>query len=213
MKLICSLLAVLMLTVGCGGTGLYQYHGVEPEANNQHARTMPVYVDKNFNTYEISVIVNVVNEWNYALNGYMTFVISPRLIDSSDKTYLKRLDAQITRTNEGIMLIGVDHDNPMVKKVVDEVDGVLAFVNGLGESASVMAVLRDRIGGKNLHKILLHEFGHALGGMHVSAPSLMYPYLSYRQRDCIDKITASQVATHNGLDLNHMNYCATPNFE
>lgn len=215
MKFITMLFVFLLGVSGCAtmSPGLYQYHHVESEANNQHMKIYPLYVDKSFDKNELETLVKVVNEWNYVLNGYMRFEIDQRFIDHEDTDALKKLAAKINETHEGILIVGVDHDSPLVSDVVEEGDGVLAFVDGLGDRAHFMAVLRDRIGHRNLHKILLHEFGHAMGGRHVEALSLMYPYVGYQQMDCVDKITAAQVANHYKLDLTHMNYCSTPNFE
>ncbi len=212
MKKLLGLLVVLAAMVGCSGK-FYEYRSVAPEANNQHFQVKPIFIDKTFNAEELATINQVVAEWNYVLNGYMVWKIEVQSLDHTDTKALTRLSKTIRQTHEGIVLIGLDHDDELVEDEIDEYDGTLAFVNNLGDRAHFMVVIRDRMGYKSLHKILLHEFGHAMGGHHVGTESLMFPYYGHQQRDCVDKITAAQVATYHELNLAHMNFCPTPNFE
>lgn len=205
-------IALLAMVSGCGTT-LYQYHSVDAEVNNQHYKIFPIYVDKSFNAQELATVDQVVADWNYVLNGYMKIQVQPVKFTHSDETTTDTLLEKIKQTNEGLMMVGANHDDPLIENSVADGDGKLAFVNALGERAFLMTVVRDRIGTKNLHKILLHEFGHSLGANHIQAVSLMYPYYGYMQMNCVDKITVAQVASYYNLDLNHMNYCSTPNFE
>ncbi len=204
-------LLIVALMVGCVGTPLFSYTSVSPEEHNQNYMVRPVYIDKSFNEKELADIQAVVKEWNYVLNGYFIWQIEPVAIDHTDMKALTRLSKQIRQTHEGIMILGLDHDNELIEDVVDEYDGTLAFVNNLGMRANLMVVIRDRMGHKNLQKILLHEFGHAMGGRHVEAESLMYPYYGPKQYGCVDKITALQAASYFDLKVEHMNYCSTPN--
>lgn len=212
MKKLFGLLTVLFLVVGCSG-GLYEYRSVSPEKNIEpHVLVRPVYIDNTFNDVELATINQVVKEWNYVLNGYVVWKIELTAIDHTNEKATKYLIKQMSQNHEGIMVLGMNHDDDLVSDTIDEEDSVLAFVNGLGERGQVMVVLRDRIGHKNLHKILLHEFGHAMGGEHVNTDSLMFPIYSRRQFDCVDKITAAQAATFFNLKLEYLNFCKTPNF-
>ena len=202
----------MAVTMGCSGS-LFEYRSVSAESKNQHFETKPIYIDKTFNKEELAIINQVVAEWNFALNGYMAWKIETVAIDHTDKLAMGRLSKKIRQTHEGIVMLGLDHDDELVEDTIDEYDGTLAFVNNLGDRAHYMVVVRDRMGYKNIHKILLHEFGHAMGADHVMAESLMFPYYGHQQRNCIDKITAAQVATYHELKMEHMNYCSTPNFE
>lgn len=206
----------MVILTGCATTNtplLYKYHRVEPEVNNIHFKIIPIYIDKSFNSEELTTITAVVNEWNYVLNHTMRLEIDRRFIDHNDSDAIDQLKEKIKIADEGIMIVGVDHDHELVSDVIEDSDGTLAYVNDVGLRANFMAVIRDRIGHRNLHKILLHEFGHALGGRHVETMSLMYPYVNHLQTDCVDKITAAQVATYHGLTLRYLNYCSIPNFD
>ena len=210
MKFFSLFVAMFLVVTGCG-TGLYQYHSVDTEENNQHTRTFPIYVDKSFTPKEVATINQVVEDWNHVLNGYMTIRVEPVKIDHNDFKSMIPLLLTVKQTHEGLIMIGADHDDEIISDDLEGDNGTLAFVNNLGDRAHMLAVVRDRIGYKNLHKILLHEFGHSLGANHTNAVGLMYPYYGYLQTDCVDKITALQVANYYHLDINHMNYCSTPN--
>lgn len=215
-KLLLPFILLICLVMGlasCCGTPsslMYKYHSVPSATNNQHWRVFPVYLDKDLTKVEKSTIEQVIAEWNYVLNGYMKIQVMSSNVDHNSIDSLVDTAKQIFETNDGIMLLSVQHDNELLPMQVD--DSTLAFVNGLGDRGYILVVLNDRLGTKSLHKILLHEFGHLMGAGHVMTESLMYPAYGHLQKDCVDKITASQVATYRHLDLNHLNYCSTPSF-
>lgn len=213
-KIVIAVWLLALSMVACGGNAsLFSYHSVAPDETFQDKKITPIYVDKNFSKENKKVIYDVINEWNVVLNGYNRIEVATWNFDKTDKAEAKKLRKSIRETNEGIILYSLKHDDPMLEDYIEDGDGVLAFVDALGRRAHNLVVIEDRIGKKNLHKIMLHEFGHAFGSMHVSSESLMFPYYSYLQLDCVDKITASQVATYNHYDLSKMNYCVTKNFE
>lgn len=213
MKKLFSLLALVLLVVGCGGE-LYKYGNASPEPYvKHHTMVRSLYVDQSFTKQELAIIKQVVAEWNYTLNSYVVWKIEKVLINHEDEKRMRALAQDVAQKGDGIVMFALNHDNEMLEDIIDESDGVLAFVNGLGPRAHTMVVLQDRIGNKNLHKILLHEFGHSMGANHVNTESLMYPYYGIKQMDCIDKITAAQVATFFDLKLAHLNFCKVPDFE
>jgi hypothetical protein len=183
---------------------------VMPESNNQHWKLIPIYLDKDFSKADRVVMDQVISEWNYVLNGYLKLQIVNDKLDHDDMESAVALVKKLRQTSEGVLVFSVDHDHGLVADDIEEEGGELAYVNALGDNGHFMFVIRDRIGTRNLHKILLHEFGHLMGANHVMAASLMFPAYSSSQRDCVDKITALQVAEYRKLDINHMNYCATP---
>lgn len=188
----------------------YQYHSLSPEKNPQGWRELPIYVDATFSHEEKNVIRNVIMEWNHVLNGNMEIKLETWnfRLESKEGQRIKEI---IDTTDEGIMLLSVKHDDPILGQM--QADDTLAFVDRLGNRAHYLVVIDDRIGRRNLHKILLHEFGHALGAMHVSARSLMFPYVGWMQRNCVDKITMLQVANYHHFDPAYLNYCSTPELE
>jgi hypothetical protein len=189
----------------------YKYAGFETENVNYNIK--PLYIDSSFGSQELKTIESVVAEWNYVLNKKIILKIEPNAIDHTNTKALRYLSKQIMQTHEGIVIIGINHDDPLVEDNIEEYDGTLAYVNGLGERANLMVVIRDRMGYKDMRKILLHEFGHALGAHHVNIPSLMYPFYGKRQVGCVDNITVMQIATINNLTFKDLNYCNTPEFK
>lgn len=192
---------------------MYSYHSAPPIKNNQHKIIYPIYIDKSFPNDQLNTIKLAVAEWNNVLNENMIIEIISEDVDNQDLDQLIDLAVKIKQEREGLMILNLKHDDELISGVVDETDGTLAFVNALGNRANLMVVVSDRVGKKNLHKILLHEFGHAFGANHTNAKSLMYPYYSSVQMDCVDKITVAQVANYHGFNFKTMNYCSTPDFE
>lgn len=219
MKRLSLLLFLFIGLVSCVSapiaTGMYTYHSVAPEANHQNFQLISIYLDKDFTKSDRAIIDQVIKEWNFALNGYLKIQIIFDKLDHDDKYALKSLVHKLAPTGEGILMFKLNHDHEMISGVEKEEDSSirLAFTNGLGDSGHVFVVVGDSIGSRNLHKILLHEFGHLMGADHVQIPSLMFPYYGNKQFDCIDKLTAALVAEYRDLDLNHLNFCAIPNFK
>lgn len=208
-----SLFFAISLIFGCSSVRMYSYHSVPSAKNNQHQRIYPVYIDKSFPKDQLKTITSVIDEWNNVLNGNIVIEVVRNDIDNENEEQLEDLVKKMRQEREGLVMLNLNHDNELITGIVEETDGTLAFVNSIGNRANVMVVVGDRIGRKNLHKILLHEFGHAFGANHTNAQSLMYPYYSGVQMDCVDKITVAQVANYHGFSFKSMNYCSTPNFE
>jgi hypothetical protein len=215
MKLKGIILALMtLLVVGGCGNSLYTYRNVAgPEASYQYYREIPVYMDKNFSVAEREALLQSMGEWNWTLNGYMKLVVKDTEFNL-DSSAAKKTFKQVKNTGEGYLILKLNHDDPALEDVIEEGDGTLAFVNRLGHNGHIMVVIADRIGSRNLKSIVLHEFGHLLGASHVMARSLMYPSYSGRSSyRCVDKITAAQVANYQQIELSHLNYCSTPDFE
>jgi hypothetical protein len=213
LALLTILVCLVLYTPGCG-SNLYSYSNVSgPDKNYQHYKEIPVYIDKNFEEAELEAILRATSEWNYVLNGHIKLVIKSTDINIKEAR-VRGLIAQIRTTDEGYMILKLNHNDPLLDDIIEEDDGTLAFVNNLGNRGHVMVVIADRIGGKDLRSIVLHEYGHLLGAMHVMARSLMFPYYNGRSSyRCVDKITMLQVANYQQLDPDHLNYCITPNLE
>lgn len=212
MRLSCLFLVLFTFFLGCAGPINYQYHKVSKEENHTHWKVYPVYLDRSLTEKERLEVWKVTNEWNYALNGYMAWHIESQYFDHTNQYNLANMIDQVKTSHEGLLVFGLKHDEDMTDKLIDD-EEILALVNSLGDNAHALFLIQDRIGNKDLHRILLHEFGHAMGAQHVSAESLMFNAYGPMQLGCIDKITAAQVANYHKLDLSKMNYCATPNFE
>lgn len=209
MKKLFALLAFISLSIlGCV-PGLYEYHNVSA-VENPHFKTFELYVDKRFTREERLDIANAVNEINYVLNGAERLEVKDWAFeDGSDKG--KEIEHTIDKTHQGLIIFALSQDDERIKDKV-EGTGILAFVNGVGK-ANLMVVITDRIGNRNLKTIVMHELCHFLGASHVNSESIMYPYASEpEQVNCVDKSTVAQIAHYQHIELEHLNWCKTNDF-
>lgn len=202
LKKILSFLIFIFVILSCSGSKQNSYRSVEP--NKDYYKTYQIYIDSSFSEVDKIIIKESIAEWNNALNGFISIEIKSDSLDSKDVKQLHNVYYNLLGSNSGLMILNLYHDDELV---FNDTPNVLAFVNAIGDGAKMMIVLRDRVEGKNLHKILLHEFGHAFGARHIEKISLMHPYYGIYQTDCIDVFTAAQVANYHGFDLKKMNYC------
>ena len=210
MRLIKIFFWAFLLLTSCS-TGLYQYHSVAPEKVHQVYRVVPLYINKSFNKDYRMQVAAAINETNYMLNGSMRLEVKTWDFDQESDAG-KEIIATVRRTHEGMLVLGLSEDDPMISELVAD-NGTLAFVNSIGH-ANIMVVVIDRIGGRDLKKITEHELGHALGAMHTNAKSLMYPYYGNdMQVGCFDRITVAQIAHFQHIDVDNLNYCRTEDFE
>lgn len=203
---------IVLFMIGCGGPGMYEYRSVSPERNIQGFEKIPIYVGLGFSQAQRMTIYNVINEWNYSLNGYARIeVVDWKFDRHSDSGKIIKKNIEIS--DEGIMILPVKVGDTLIKELNNEENtAAIAFVDDLGNAHHIVVIV-DRMGRRNFHQILLHEFGHALGARHVRARSLMFSSLENSQTDCVDKITAAQIANYRSFNLDHMNYCLIPGFE
>lgn len=205
------MLAAMILVVGafgCCGTGMWQYkHGETPE-HISNARVIPIYIDSKFTNPEIIAINGALQEWNGVFNGQIVLKLSRKFVDGPDAYMLNK---SVNDTHSGWMIAKLDSDDERLDGVVEFGDGKLAFATRLG--GNLMIVLGDRVVNHNMRTILLHEMGHMLGADHVFGKNLMSPNYGPGQSDCVDKITAMQVAFYNDLNVKSLNYCVTPEFK
>ena len=75
-----------------------------------------------------------------------------------------------------------------------------------GSRGGVVYVISDRLGGRDLSGVMMHEFGHVLGAGH-GQHGLMAPVYSLDGARCIDYAAAGLVAQAQRLPLAGMNWC------
>lgn len=159
----------------------------------------PVYIDQEFTAAEKAAIAAALVEWNTALNGARTYVVA------SDQFQMEQsVISQVMTTGQGLLILRnkrTDYDH-----AGDEMDGVLAFVPGLG--VPFVHVIDDAIGTRNLKAIVAHEIGHTLGIPHVPLTgSLMNPSYPFGL-DCVDKETLQALSFASPkFDWHYMRYC------
>jgi hypothetical protein len=136
-------------------------------------------------------IVSALAEWNYVLNGYVTYEIK-----DAHWRYDSDFEDHITATHQGLIF----------KKVAIDEDGTLAEVNEI--NGNVVSVYEERSQFWSMRTIMLHEIGHTLGLRHLPiAGTIMYPYIQL-QSPCVDQIAVRELASEKiYLKLEHLNYC------
>lgn len=161
------------------------------------ARTVALYIDRDFTDYERQRIVAAMRQWNYVLNGFVR--ITARLLpDDPSSTEI----AQIRRSG-GWIVTKVDSSHPVTQQ--GEGRQALALTvsrNGGG----IVYVIGDRIGRRDLTGVVMHEFGHVLGAGH-DGYGLMAPVYNPSAGHCIDHDAAALVARAQRLPLAQMNWC------
>jgi hypothetical protein len=166
-------------------------------------RTISLYVDSEFPDAQRKAIVSAMRQWNYALNGYVQFRarVLPRDADSSDIARLRRSGAWIVAL--------VDSRNPIAQQ--GEGAHALAVTIGNGHDGFVY-VIGDRIGGRDLTGVIMHEFGHVLGAGHDHA-GLMAPVYSAAGARCIDRDAVAMVAQAQHVPLQQLNWCEPAGYD
>jgi hypothetical protein len=160
-------------------------------------RTVMLYVDSDFPAAQRQAIVAAMRQWNYVLNGFVQFRahVLPRNADSTDIARLRREGAWI--------VAAVDSRHPVAQH--GEGLHALAVTVGNGHDGFVY-VIADRIGGRDLTGVVMHEFGHVLGAGHDHA-GLMAPVYNAAAARCIDRDAAAMVADSQHLPLQRLNWC------
>ncbi len=179
----------------------YQYTDHAQPASS--GRTIALYVDADFPDAQRQAIVSAMRQWNYVLNGNVQFRARtlPQNINSQDIARLRRDGAWIVAL--------VDSRHPIAQR--GEGAHALAVTVGNGHDGFVY-VIGDRIGGRDLAGVLMHEFGHVLGAGHDQA-GLMAPVYNAAAARCIDHDAAAMVANAQRVPLQRMNWCEPTGYD
>ncbi len=200
MKYLYSLILSLMLILGMGcglrDNSLYYYI----HAPNQAViplKSYHIYVDREFGEADKVSIMQAVEQWNFALNGYIK-------IDIVEWNF-QMLPSQIKEgmENNGWFFLKIDsHSKFLPDTKIGKI--VLAYCDKI--LGTRMFMIRDRMGNEDVQPIVLHEIGHLLGAEHVGH-QLMYPYYGKERFRCVDWESINFVARQQHLDVNNLNYC------
>ena len=173
----------------------YQYTDHAQQASS--GRTVTLYVDGDFPDAQRKAIVAAMRQWNYVLNGYVQFQahVLPESTSSADIARLRHNGAWIVAL--------VDSRHPIAQQ--GEGAHALAVTVGNGHDGFVY-VIGDRIGGRDLTGVVMHEFGHVLGAGNDHA-GLMAPVYNASAARCIDHDAVAMVATAQHVPLQRLNWC------
>ena len=214
---------IMLGLIGCSSINYYTYKEVDPPAHISHPVIIPIVIDSKFSSGEALAIKQAAREWNIVLNGQIKLEFGEHLADGVDKKQHlypdtfnsfadgQKLQGSYENTNLGWVIYHLDSNDSNLGSFGDISSGTLAFVKGIDEHYVVVAA--DRMVGRSLKDVMMHEMAHLLGAEHIKIGSLEYPYYSAKQSDCIDKITVAQVAEVRKLDMKTLSYCLLPGWE
>ena len=179
----------------------YQYTDHAQPASS--GRVVTLYIDGDFPEHHREAIVSAMRQWNYVLNGYVQFRahVLPEGTNSQDIARLRRNGAWIVAL--------VDSSHPIAQH--GEGAHALAVTVGNGHDGFVY-VIGDRIGGRDLAGVVMHEFGHVLGAGHDQA-GLMAPVYSAAAARCIDHDAVAMVANAQHVPLQRLNWCEPTGYD
>ena len=145
-------------------------------------------------------IDDAINQWNYALNGYIRLRIVSTKLDMEPEI-LKDVYKQ-----NGYMVLKVNSDTPFVPSMKG--GRILAWVDYIGIGHKLF-IVRDRIENTTeLRELAMHEIAHLLGAEHIDdKPSLMQSEYFHINAQCIDEHTMKEVAVYQYIPFRSVNYC------
>jgi hypothetical protein len=179
----------------------YQYTDHAQPASS--GRVVQLYIDGSFPERQRQAIVSAMRQWNFVLNGYVQFQahLLPEGTNSQDIARLRRNGAWIVAL--------VDSSHPIAQH--GEGTHALAVTVGNGHDGFVY-VVGDRIGGRDLAGVVMHEFGHVLGAGHDHA-GLMAPVYNAAAARCIDHDAVAMVANAQHVPLQRLNWCEPTGYD
>lgn len=163
-------------------------HVSGPSAGSYAPEVIPVYVDKDFRDDQREDIHAAFDEWNYAFNGFRTYLVVSDNFTMEDEETI----ARIVRTRQGVIVLSI----PDMFLDLSVPRGVLAWVDDLYDP--IIHIASGRMGTRDLKKITMHELGHVLGLEHTEAAHTLMSQYYQDQINCIDRYTLQTLA---GTDL------------
>jgi hypothetical protein len=129
-------------------------------------------------------IAQALGEWNRALNGVARFAPAP------------------DPNGRGIWAIVA-----IAKSPVQNRHETLAEVKALPAGGGLLMIYLDRIRGRNLDGIMLHELGHVLGLQHEGSRGLMAAEYNPHDQKCVDYSAIAQLAALYALSVQKLRWC------
>ncbi len=161
--------------------------------------TYTVLIDQRFSDADRDSISQAADEWNTALNGYAVFEVrAADVVAEAPRVAAGRGPTAVTW-----LVVRID-GWPVTR---DSGEHVLAHTIPLEQGGGVISVFAERRARQRLDRIMLHEFGHALGLEHDPSSHLMSARYSSSEQACIDKAAVEQLAALKHWPIDQMNWC------
>ena len=159
---------------------------------------LPIYIDKNFSSEDRITIDDVINQWNYVLNGHVIIYAETYEFDMEPESITKAL-------NQGLLILKINSKSTFLPGDDAPNHRILAWVDSIG--GHKMWVVRDRIYSQSkLQNTMLHELGHILGVDHINVDDSIMAEADPGM-PCIDKLSAYAAAKYWRLLSTQVNYC------
>jgi hypothetical protein len=193
-------LSCLILFCSCVPLHAYNFTYINSPHPMVMGRVQKVYVDNAFGN-DIVSIQDALNQWQYALHGYIIFDM--QVVDVVHGSLEPMKDAN---AGKAWIFLKIDSNNALVSFQDRTEFRAFAFVEKIG--GNTMYVVRDRINDGNVRGLVMHEVGHLLGAEHRKGQdNLMNPFYYDYDTQCVDKLTLEQVAKYQHIPIDNMNYC------
>ncbi len=189
---------VMFFALDCGHF-LVPYHYINnPETAVAPTKVINIWIDKEFSSNDKENMQLGINQWNYALNGYIVLKIVSKDFDMEPSVL-----NDVVLKGEGWLFLKIDHNSNFIRDKNEKI--ALAFVNDIGGNR--IYFVRERFGSDAVQGITMHEIGHLLGATH-SNGYLMQPTYSWENYRCVDWNAVKQAADFQRLPQDRMNFCA-----
>jgi hypothetical protein len=200
MKRLLVLLFGIVLVVGCWGCSRANAPARAPKgAAPIETDVVPVWIDAKFTDREKADVDSAIDAWNSALNGYVNlFVVSDKVSRPCEDP---EVAMRVLLTGQGVT---VNRDE------IDLEDLGSGEVGRWDPDDDSIHVIADRMGFRDLRRVVMHEFGHHfIRERFPHLPrrgSLMFPIYEF-QSSCVDWETGIAVAETQQWDVRYMWTC------
>lgn len=197
---ILAVMFLVMVGLSCAARGPQPFHYTHTMGSvHNPVRVIPIWVDGTFGDMDKLAIDDSVNQWNYALNGYVRLEVKTYTFNMGQGDILDAL------RDGGWLILKITSAHPKVL----ELDGpasrrTLAWADSIGGYR--IFVIRDRVPNDWMAGVMLHEMGHLLGAIHDNV-YLMQPMFNWAEYRCVDYQALKLVAEYQHLDVENLNYC------
>ena len=181
------LCGVILPSIGCGTNAI-------------------VHVDHKFNSLEIEVIKQSARDWYDATQSDYTDIVLDEGNYFNDDVFESD---DFSKTNEQVSIQKISMSDPGYEWLIDSMDiSESKTLYGAANSRTIVINWEpfwkdDEFDSHFFHKVLLHEFGHFYGLAHRNG-TLMHPFVSRSQDDCIDLESAEDFcAIHDDCQDQH----------